>query len=174
MLQRSKESPSWAFKTTTGKKTYRSIFTSVRPVSHCDVPILRERNRAFSQLLLRSNINRNGPEALNQIISNRGHLRGPDPLDTNSYRALQQFRLGRPVRILGQKCSRYRRARNSFIFVVLMPRLILDPQPPPDREQKNRHHVKNASPLILAHIGQESVATDYNAGLLESRHGMRF
>jgi hypothetical protein len=35
---------------------------------------LRERNRPFSELVLRLNINRAGPEALNQINSQRGHL----------------------------------------------------------------------------------------------------
>ena len=36
-----------------------------------------------------SNINQPGPEALYQIISKRGHLPCPDPLDTNSSRAQQ-------------------------------------------------------------------------------------
>ena len=52
-----------------------------------------------------------------------------------------------------------------------MPQLILDPQSPPDREQKNRHHVAHACPLILAHIGRDLFATDHNTGLLESRLG---
>ena len=64
-----------------------------------DTQILRERNRPFSKLVLRSNINQPGPEALYQIISKRGHLGRPDPLDTNSSRAQQQFRLSSPVRI---------------------------------------------------------------------------
>ena len=43
------------------------------------IQILRERNRPFSQLVLRLNINQPGPEALYQIISKRGHLPRPDP-----------------------------------------------------------------------------------------------
>ena len=37
-----------------------------------------------------------GPEALNQIISKRGHLPRPDPLDRNSSGALQHFRFDSP------------------------------------------------------------------------------
>jgi hypothetical protein len=55
-----------------------------------------------------------------------------------------------------------------------MPQLILDPQPPPDREQKRRYEVTHTSPLILAHIVQDSFATDQKAGLLESRLGVLF
>jgi hypothetical protein len=38
-------------------------------------------------------MNLRGPKALYQLISERGHLPRPEPLDTNSSRALQQFRL---------------------------------------------------------------------------------
>ena len=69
------------------------------------VQTLRERNRAFAQLVLRLNINQPGPQALYQIISKRGHLPSPDPLDTNSSWALQQFRLGSPVRIFALEIS---------------------------------------------------------------------
>jgi hypothetical protein len=44
-----------------------------------DTQILRERNRAFAQLVLKLNINQPGPEVLYQIISKRGHLRRSDP-----------------------------------------------------------------------------------------------
>jgi hypothetical protein len=46
-----------------------------------DIQILRERYRPFCQLVLRLNINQPGPEALNQIISKRGHLPSPEPKD---------------------------------------------------------------------------------------------
>src|SRR5271166_47448 len=67
--------------------------------------ILRERNRPFSQLVLGLNISQPGPEALNQIISKRGHLPRPDPLDTNSSRPLQHFRLDRPIGIFTSEMS---------------------------------------------------------------------
>ena len=61
-----------------------------------DIQILRERDRAFSQLVLRLNTNQLGPEVLNQIISKRGHFPTPDPLDTNSSRAQEHCRLDSP------------------------------------------------------------------------------
>jgi hypothetical protein len=39
--------------------------------------ILRERNRPFSQLVLRLNVSRSGPEALNQIVSKTGTSASP-------------------------------------------------------------------------------------------------
>jgi hypothetical protein len=61
--------------------------------------ILRERNRPFSQLVLRLNINQPGPEAPHKIVSKRGHLPNPDPLNTNSSPAQQHRRLGSPIKI---------------------------------------------------------------------------
>jgi hypothetical protein len=48
-----------------------------------------------------------------------------------------------------------------------MPPLILDPQPPPDREQENRYEVTHASPSILAHVLKSRLRTDITpAGLI--------
>jgi hypothetical protein len=55
-------------------------------------------------------MNQRGREALNQIISKRGHLFGPDPLDTNSPRAQQHWRLDSPI----------------WIFTLEMPGPVLD------------------------------------------------
>jgi hypothetical protein len=44
-------------------------------------------------------------EALNQIVSKRGHLPSPDPLDTNSFRAQQHCRLDSPIRIFTLEMS---------------------------------------------------------------------
>ena len=44
-------------------------------------------------------MNQPGPEALNQIISKRGHLPGPDPLTQTPPRALQHCRLDSPIGI---------------------------------------------------------------------------
>ena len=53
------------------KKTYRTICSFDPPVfAFGDTQILRERNRAFSRLVLRLNINRPGPETLNQLRPN--------------------------------------------------------------------------------------------------------
>jgi len=52
-------------------KRIRAWFATFRV--RVDIQILRERNRAVSQLVFRLNINQPGPEALNQIISKRGH-----------------------------------------------------------------------------------------------------
>jgi hypothetical protein len=60
---------------------------------------LRERNRDFSRLVLRLNINQPALEALNQIISKREHQPSPDPLDANSSRGQRHCRLGSPIRI---------------------------------------------------------------------------
>ena len=77
------------------RKTYRDnlLVRSPRFRVGVDIQILREGNRPFSKLVLRLNINRPGSEALNQIISERGHLPSPDPLDTNCAQAHQHCRL---------------------------------------------------------------------------------
>jgi hypothetical protein len=53
----------------------RTIGQSLRPIARIriavDIQILRERNRPFSQLVLRLNIKQPDPEALDQIISKR-------------------------------------------------------------------------------------------------------
>jgi hypothetical protein len=69
---------------------------------------------------------------------------------------------------------------NSFIFIiiVLMPQLILDPQPPPDRKQKSRYDVTHASPLILAHITLLPLNIYWTeirrAGLIPKRHFLSY
>ena len=65
--------------------------------------ILRERNRPFSQSVLRLSINQPGPEALNWVIPKSGHLPSPDPLDTNSSRAhAKWFGVRTPTGKIGQ------------------------------------------------------------------------
>jgi hypothetical protein len=49
-----------------------------------EIKFFANADRPFTQLVLRLNINQPGPEALNQIISKRGHLPGPDPRILNS------------------------------------------------------------------------------------------
>jgi hypothetical protein len=88
------------------KETSRTICSSVRPVfAFTDTQNLRERNRPFSKLVLRSNRSQPGRKALNQIISEGGHLPSPDPLDTNSSRALQHCRLDSPIGIFTSEMS---------------------------------------------------------------------
>ena len=58
---------------TTGKEHVPDNLLARCPVfAFADTQILRERNRPFSELVLRSNINQPGAEALNQIISKTG------------------------------------------------------------------------------------------------------
>jgi hypothetical protein len=72
-------------------------------------------------MVLRLNRSQPGPEALNQIISKGGHLPGPEPLDTNSSRALQHYRLGSPIGIFTLEmcepvCETVKRAQRSAVL----------------------------------------------------------
>jgi hypothetical protein len=91
---------------TTGTEDVPDNLLARCPVfAFADTQILRERNRPFSHLVLRLNINQPGPEALYQIICKRGHQPGPDPLDTNSSPAQQHCRLGSPIGIFTLGCA---------------------------------------------------------------------
>jgi hypothetical protein len=63
-------------------------------------------SRAQSSLLpIGFRVEQPGPEALNQIISERGHQPRPYSLDTNSFRAQQHCRLDSPIGIFTLEMS---------------------------------------------------------------------
>ena len=83
---------------TTGKEDVQdNLLARCTVFAFADTQISSRTQSTLLSIGLRLNINQPGPEALNQIISKRGHQPRSDPLDTNSSRAQQRCRLDSPT-----------------------------------------------------------------------------